>query len=42
MREHVKLDEIINIMDKCNECKQASRKMNFGCEKIMTCLILKK
>jgi hypothetical protein len=33
---------MIEIMAKCNECKQASRKVNDGCEKIFFCLYLKK
>lgn len=28
-------------MDKCNECKLASRKIQDGCDKIFTCLYLK-
>ncbi|KRX03593.1 Nucleic acid-binding, OB-fold [Pseudocohnilembus persalinus] len=41
MRNEVDQKQMIEIMDKCNECKQASRKIQDGCDKIFTCLYLK-
>jgi len=32
---------MIEIIDKCNECKKTSRKVSDGCEKIFMCLYLK-
>lgn len=33
-REHTNKESMIEIMGKCNECKQASRKVSDGCEKV--------
>lgn len=33
-REHTNKESMIEIMNRCNDCKQASRKVSDGCEKV--------
>lgn len=41
MKNHVDMNNMIEIISKCNDCKKMSRKVSDGCEKIFMCLYLK-
>jgi hypothetical protein len=41
MAEHIDRAKLLSVIDKCNECKKASRRISFGCQKIFMCLYLK-